>query len=239
MVIDYVTEVLAVGALRSTASLSVDGSPAVSDTALTKWGPLAIQVHERGKPEHRIPGARFQLFLTAEDAALGRDPVVVGGASEWTTDADGGIVVDGLRFSNFANGLDLQPSDPGYREYYAIMTYIPPGYTGLMQPIALAVTSVTQAEVALVEIWPSADADSDSDADPDPDAGSDPHGGADANGSDTGSDAGGSDAKGDDIPVTGGQVAGAAMLGALLLFGGIAVLLRRRARDDEMRRRGA
>ena len=150
--VDFDARVLSEGELRNEVSLEIGGSVVASDSAVTKWGGLGIEVRERGNPSHLIPGARFQLFLSAEDAAAGRNPIAVNGVDEWTTDSNGRITINGLRFSNFANGRDLQPGDPLFREYFVVLTRIPDGYTGAKAPIALTVTSAAHIDVALVEL---------------------------------------------------------------------------------------
>lgn len=160
--VDFETTVQAEGDLRVESVLypsraAIDGGPGAPQpptaSARTKWGPLGILVNERGNPAHLIQGARFRLFLTAEDAIAGVNPIEVSGVSEWTTDADGRITVSGLRFSDFVNGLDRAPEDPLFRDYFVIMTYVPAGYEGVKTPLALAVTSTVDAQVALVEVW--------------------------------------------------------------------------------------
>ncbi|MBO1901719.1 SpaH/EbpB family LPXTG-anchored major pilin [Leucobacter weissii] len=215
------TRVLAEGEHRVRAELAasraiIDGAPGapgpVSDTALTKWGPLAILVHERGKPRNLIPGAKFKLFLSAEDARRGRNPITVDGADEWTTDADGSIVIHGLRFSDFVDGLEREESDPLFRFYYVILTEIPEGYSGEKHPIALTVTSTTEAEVAVVELWrDGGDDDDDGDGDDGRDDGDDGDGG--------------------DLAITGAQTTGLVLLAVLL--GGVGILLVARRRERE------
>ena len=130
------------------------GAPApVADSATTKWGPLAIVVHERGTSQHLIAGATFRLYRTAADAATGSNPIVVRGSSEWTTDARGRIDVDGLRFSGFVDGLDRSSSDPLYRCYYAVPIAFPSGYTGSNAALRTIVESTTDAQVVTVEVW--------------------------------------------------------------------------------------
>lgn len=153
--VDYDTIVLAEGELQNTATLHVDGSDAANDTAETRWGPLEIIVHERGSFEIRIPGARFQLYLTEADALAGTNPIVIEGVREWTSDADGQIYIRGLRFSDFVNGVNVAADDSLYRNYFVKMTHIPDGYSGVQVPIGLSVTSSTEAQVAVVELWRS------------------------------------------------------------------------------------
>ena len=174
----------------------------ITDTAETRWGPLSIKVTEKGNPSHVIPGATFKLYLTPEDARRGEHAIEVAGASEWVTGADGTITISGLRFSNFVNGLDRASDDPLFRNYYVMLTEIPASWSGGQTPIALTVDSATEAHLALVELWR--------------DAGSSGSGGEN-------SDSGG-------LPVTGGQLLGIVLLGALLVGAGVAVFIARRAR---------
>ncbi|MFC6235234.1 SpaH/EbpB family LPXTG-anchored major pilin, partial [Leucobacter soli] len=213
--VGYGTRVLGDGELRNRALLyadraSIDGDPGsagpVSDTAVTKWGPLAILVHERGKPNVLIPGAKFRLFLSAEDAKAGRNPIVVDGTSEWTTDENGEIRVDGLRFSDFVDGLERDESDPLYRSYYVILTEIPEGYRGTKTPIALSVTSTVEPQIAVVELWRPQVGGDDDDDDGDQDGG---------------------------LSTTGVRIAGIGLLGAILAIGGAMILARRRERDED------
>ena len=198
VLIDYDTVVLAQGALQSEAVLVIDGSVAADDAAETQWGPLEIVVHERGNPNHKIAGARFQVYLTEADARAGTNPIAVDGVHEWTSDAQGLILINGLRFSDFVNGLNIELGDPQYRTYFVMITHIPEGYKGVKTPIGLSVTSTTEAQVAVVELWHSVD----------------PGG----------------------LPITGGQMAGAGMLLALVLGGsGFALLATRKRRGDEAR----
>lgn len=180
---------------------TLDGrGTAASDATSTKFGPLEIIVHEKGNDANRIPGARFQLFLTAEDAANRTNPVSIWGDSEWVTDANGTIIIDGMRFSDFVNGLDRDPADPLYRTYFIRMIEVPAGWTGTTDPIGLVVNSSTEAQVALVELYRAEE----------------------------GGSTGG-------LALTGGQIAGAWVLGAVLVALGLFALLARRRRkgDDD------
>lgn len=162
VVIEYQTRVLADGDLVNEALLypsraAIDGGPGapqpLSASNVTKWGPIAALVHERGKPSNLIPGARFKLYLTPEDAVQGVNAIEVSGVSEWTTDANGMVRIEGLRFSGFVNGLDRDPSDPLFRYYYLMPTYYPPGWTGEKNPLRTTVFSTVDATVLEVVLW--------------------------------------------------------------------------------------
>lgn len=129
-----------------------DQTSRLTDTATTKWGPLEIIVAEQGRPDHRIPGTRLRLYLSAEDALAGRDPVTIDGVSEWTTDTDGRVLLHGLRFSGFVDGLDRDTDDPLYRQYWVMPVSFPAGWTGDLTPQAAIVNSVTDAQIVTLQV---------------------------------------------------------------------------------------
>lgn len=160
--IDYRTIVLDEGELVNEALLypsrgSIDGDPGspppLGDTNVTKWGPIAVLVHERGNPSNLIEGARFKIYLSAEDAARGVNPIVIDGVDEWPTDVTGMLRIPGLRFSGFVDGLDRDRSDPLFRYYYVMPTYFPPGWIGVKEPLATTVFSTTEVNLLNVVLW--------------------------------------------------------------------------------------
>lgn len=160
VVVAYETTVQAEGVHQNSVSLypsltAINDRIGVHDTALTKWGPIAVRVHERGNPSNLIEGAKVKLYLSEEDARNGTNPVEVSGMSEWTTDADGLLHIAGLRFSNFVNGLDREPTDPLFRYYYVMPVYYPPGWTGEFLPLPTTVTSEIEAKVVQFVVWRS------------------------------------------------------------------------------------
>ena len=160
--VDYRTTVLDEGELFNEALLypsraSIDGDPGspppVSATNVTKWGPIAVRVHERGNPSNLIEGARFKVYLSAEDAMNGTNPIVIDGVDEWATDDNGMLRISGLRFSGFVDGLDRDTSDPLFRFYYVMPTSFPPGWIGVKEPLATTVFSTTEVNLLNVELW--------------------------------------------------------------------------------------
>ncbi|MCL1899953.1 MAG: SpaH/EbpB family LPXTG-anchored major pilin [Promicromonosporaceae bacterium] len=120
-----------------------DESPQRSQTE-TRFGGILIEKIERGNPENVLAGATFQIFLTEEDAIAQTNPVsiVVDGVSvnQWTTDADGRVVINGLRLSNFENGAVItDPAD--WRSFWLVEIESPEGFELLAEPIQFYVTS--------------------------------------------------------------------------------------------------
>lgn len=197
VIVSYPTRVAGPGEHVNEVQLTVDDSKPVTDTTVTKWGPLKIYVHERGNTNNAIPGAKFKLYLSAEDAAADRNPIEINGQTEFTTDEHGYITFSCLRFSDFVNGLDREPGDPLYRPYYGKPVSYPDGWTGEWDILAgvVNVTEEADAEVLIWQVWKGATPP--------------------------------------ELPVTGGQIIGAAMLAAVLLGGGALILLRRKKRDSD------
>lgn len=132
--VDYGTIVKREGVHTNEAVLypsrdAIEKKSSVKDTAVSKWGPLSVTVFENGDPSNLIPGASFQLFLTPQDAFARRNPVTINGVSEWITDEDGRLIINGLRFSEFANGLDRESSDPLFRDYWVVPINTPGGWS--------------------------------------------------------------------------------------------------------------
>ncbi|MFP7366136.1 SpaH/EbpB family LPXTG-anchored major pilin [Corynebacterium callunae] len=131
--IDYGTKVRAEGILTNTAILypseeSISQGVGVSSEAETRWGPLAVVVHEQGKPDNTLAGGKFQLFLTPEDAYNKTNPVVVNGISEWTTDENGRYIFKVLRFPGYVNGRDRDSTDPLFHTHWVAPVETPPGW---------------------------------------------------------------------------------------------------------------
>ncbi|MFT4285882.1 MAG: hypothetical protein QM598_13710, partial [Protaetiibacter sp.] len=60
--------------------------------------------------------------------------------------------ISGLRFSDFVNGLQRDPTDPLYRNYYVRLTELPDGYLGSLSVLSVAVTSTTEPQLVVVEL---------------------------------------------------------------------------------------
>ncbi|HUH52673.1 MAG TPA: SpaH/EbpB family LPXTG-anchored major pilin [Microbacteriaceae bacterium] len=210
--ISYNTSVLGEGAhvneVRLFADLrAINGTtPPVTDEAVTKWGPLSVVVHEYNKPANLIEGARFKLYLTEADAIAGVNQIEVEGISEWQTDEQGRLIIPGLRFSNFANGLDLPKTAGCYQIYWAMPTFIPAEWQWVNnKPLAGEVNSTVDFETLIFEVEKT-----DTPVPPvDPEKPVKP-----------------------EIPVTGGQVTGTILLAGVLLAGGTILLMRRTRKES-------
>ena len=213
--VSYRTRVLSVGEHVNEVNLQIAQSAGLHTgrlyaSAATKWGEIRVFTHERNHPENLISGAKFELYRSAEDALTGRNAINLEGQHEWTSDADGNLVMDGVRLSNFVNGLDRDSSDPLFRTYYVMPTSFPAGWTGEKTPVGVVVNSVTDTQVVTVVLWRT---------------------------DETGGDTGGGDSG---IPgstglpslaLTGAQLTGLLLLALVLVGGGALALTRRRSRS--------
>jgi len=138
------TDVNTVGEIANTALLYPNlasfnvqpgqpGGPVVTPPVLTKWGNVTL--HKVGEDTGAaLAGATFVIYASQADAEAGTNPIATA-----TTDAAGNITFTGLRYSNWANGVALNPGDPGYRTYYIVETVAPTGYELIPDPIAVIV----------------------------------------------------------------------------------------------------
>lgn len=212
VVVAYETTVQGTGELVNEVRLEAGQSGTVQDDNVTKWGPLRIQVHEKGDPTNLIAGADFRLYLNAEDAAARRNPITVGGQTEFRTDEDGMISVGCLRFSDFADGLDVAPSDPIYQPYYAAPDRYPEGWEGDTEPLGgtVVVPTVAGSQILVFQVWEkSAPGPIPPGPGPKPTPPPTPN-----------------------LPVTGAQVGGVALLAGVLVLGGMALVRKRRTDAD-------
>lgn len=156
--IDYGTTVMAEGIHSNEAVLypsqdAIDQHVAVSDIAITKWGPLSVAVYENNDPQQPIAGAVFELYINAQDAFSRRNPMIIDGVSQWTTDENGQVTIRGLRFSEFANGLDREQSDELFRYYWVVPTYVPDGWIWAdTQPLRGTVNSEIESHTIIYSV---------------------------------------------------------------------------------------
>lgn len=141
------TTVNTIGEIANTALLypnqnAIDTDvPTESPTVETKWGEITFEkVNGAGAA---LPGAVFSVYPTEADAIAGTNAIVLGGETEFTVDADGQVTISGLRYSDFADGVTVAPSEAGYQTYWLVEVVAPEGYELLAQPIEFIVDAST------------------------------------------------------------------------------------------------
>lgn len=152
LTVDYTAPATSSGSHTNTVELQVDDAQAITDSATTQLGTLEAVLHERDRPDRRIENAVFELYLSAEDALASRNPVPVGDSTQWRTDAHGTFTIDGLRLTNFVNGLEHDRHDPLYRLYYLKPVEYPTGWIGEKHPVAVALTSADEPHQLTFEV---------------------------------------------------------------------------------------
>ncbi|WP_295624699.1 SpaH/EbpB family LPXTG-anchored major pilin [uncultured Corynebacterium sp.] len=103
-----------------------------------------LQVNKTNEEGGPLAGADFQLYRCTDQANLTSDPLTVAGQDTWTTDANGRIVIDGLRVTDFENGAENQPTT---KKYCLVETEAPSGYELLPDPVEVDFTRADLAEV--------------------------------------------------------------------------------------------
>ncbi|UVJ38775.1 SpaH/EbpB family LPXTG-anchored major pilin [Arthrobacter sp. CJ23] len=117
-----------------------NGPVVTPPVSTTKWGDIVLHKQD-SQSSAALAGATFSVYATQADALAGTNAISVGGASSWTTDASGKLLISGLRYSNWANGAAVSPGQPGYQSYWLVETKAPAGYALLAQPVETTVTS--------------------------------------------------------------------------------------------------
>ncbi|MCZ9881939.1 SpaH/EbpB family LPXTG-anchored major pilin [Arthrobacter sp. B2a2-09] len=159
VVVTVNTTVNAVGQISNTANVYPNaasfnitpgqpGGPVVTPPVITKWGDIVLHKQD-SKSSAALAGAAFSVYPTQADALAGTNAITVAGVSSWTTDATGNLVISGLRYSNWANGVAVSPGQTGYQAYWLVETKAPAGYELLAQPVQTTVTSSDPAVVTV------------------------------------------------------------------------------------------
>lgn len=145
------TKVLAAGEIANTATLFPNARSFGRNTApvITKFGTIVLEKAD-SVDKKLLPGAQFQVFLTEEDAKAktASAAIDINGVSTFTSRAeDGKVIIDGLRYSGWANGAEVAVGAPGYQAYWIAETKAPVGYELLAAPIKVVVNSVSDTVV--------------------------------------------------------------------------------------------
>ncbi|MBP5801136.1 SpaH/EbpB family LPXTG-anchored major pilin [Microbacterium maritypicum] len=125
------------------------GGPVVTNSPETKWGAFTIK---KTDGTNTLQGAQFQVFTSAADAAAQTNPVELGGQTTFDVDAEGGLTLYGLRYSDFANNQTVAAGEAGFIQYFLVETKAPDGFELLAEPIEFAVTAATTAAGVDLEV---------------------------------------------------------------------------------------
>lgn len=102
----FETTVIAAGEIVNEANVYINDpgktNGITTPQAFSYWGPVEILKHVQGDTSKTLAGAVFTVHANAADAATGANPISVGGVTEFTTAADGTVLIDGLFVGNEA-----------------------------------------------------------------------------------------------------------------------------------------
>lgn len=137
------TIVKEIGEISNTATVFVNDSNVGFDTntVITKWGNLVLEKVNAKNANTKLENAEFQVYLTKADAEAKTNPISIGGSTTFKSNSDGIVLIEGLRYSNWENGVAVAEGDANYRWYWIAETTAPEGYEMLAQPIRVDVTS--------------------------------------------------------------------------------------------------
>ena len=139
LTVEVGTTILSIGdgTIENEATFFINEFEGTAD-AVTNWGAVQILKYAmNGEETDYLQGAQFQVFSTLADANALTNPVSISGTSTFSTDADGEIILSGLKAG----------------DYWLVETQPPVGYTtGDAGPIAVTVTAGSLEQAVLVEV---------------------------------------------------------------------------------------
>lgn len=122
------------------------GGPIETPEVITKYGNILLKKID-SKSGAALEGAEFRVFLTEATAKAGV-PAVRDASDEstFTSRADGKVMIEGLRYSDWANGVEQYPGPTPprselYQSYWIVETKAPSGFVLLSEPIEVRVLS--------------------------------------------------------------------------------------------------
>lgn len=148
--VEIVTEVLASEQISNGAAIYPDAAAIANGTPLTID---PVEVHYGGYQLNKVSsddtltgadlaGAQFRVYLSEDAAQAGGDNYVTTASNPdglWTTGDGGTVLIDGLRYSGFANGQSLDTDDANYQTYWLVETQPLADHQQLAEPVSFIV----------------------------------------------------------------------------------------------------
>ncbi|WP_158600566.1 SpaH/EbpB family LPXTG-anchored major pilin [Tessaracoccus antarcticus] len=146
------TKVLEAGEITNAATIypNIRSFGRTTTPVLTKWGTIVLEKANAKNTDAKLQGAEFQVFLTEEaaKAKTASAAISINGVSTFTsTGVDGRVVIEGLRYSGWADGKEVTTPEDGYRTYWISEIKAPVGFELLTQPIEVVVDNVSTTVV--------------------------------------------------------------------------------------------
>lgn len=139
-------EVVAAGEIDNDATLtfSRDGETETEvpgNLVTAKFGGLKVKkISSSGEV---LGGAEFEVRMAHTPDFNASKTVTVAGVSTWVSSTDGELTIDGLRYSAFAEGEEVQEGSGKYNFYWLVETKAPQGFELLTEPIPFVVDAQT------------------------------------------------------------------------------------------------
>lgn len=108
--------------------------------AITKWGDITFTKVNDATPAVGLAGAEFQIYAV-DPSTTGATPLELSiddlgtKSNTFVSTADGTVVIPGLRYSNWANGVLIDDNHDDFQPYWIVETKAPEGFELLAQPI--------------------------------------------------------------------------------------------------------
>lgn len=150
------TTVVAAGEIDNTVTFHPNATTAIeSEEATTKFGGFTLTKTDMDDAETLLENAGFKVYVSNSPLVGGQLP---NDAEQITglvgmsaidnivrTDVNGNIVLDGLRYSDWANGVGITNVDDDYNYYFLVEVEAPTGYNLLSQPHQFVVDGQSDA----------------------------------------------------------------------------------------------
>lgn len=150
LVLNIVTEVNETGVIENEvtfypneSSVATGGVKTPEGKSETRFGGISIsKIDEDGNP---LDGAIFEVRASHTNVFSTATKVTIDSVDSWEAE-DGAVTIDGLRYSNFANGATITTASPYYNFYWLVETTAPEGYQLLAESVPFTVNSAAASQ---------------------------------------------------------------------------------------------
>lgn len=134
-VLTRATAIPANGIIVNTATANVNGATETV-TGSTPIGQLTVFAYANSNGVRTpLAGAVYQVFLTEQDAINGANPIVINGETNWTTGANGNVVIPIITPGNYYVREITPPSGYQLPNPSQLLTTVTPGPTSTTAPV--------------------------------------------------------------------------------------------------------
>lgn len=168
--VEIITEVLASEQITNGAEIYVDNAAINGDNPLTvdepaqvRYGGYLLNKLSSDDSVEDLSGAQFRVYLSQADAEAGGDNYItttLNTAGLWETTEEGTVLIDGLRYSGWAdNQVQTEGDEEGsFQTYWLVETQALPEHQTLAEPISFIVDedSATQTDEMITNVPTSA-----------------------------------------------------------------------------------